>query len=187
MHRLAQILLEKETLDGDTIDPDYSRRNTRRPPRRDRTCQAIPVPESDHRIRPPIEGSIFFIPLTLNDPGRPSSHPRLFLPGMVPRKTYNLIWGNHRLSLGEKTRIMGVLNVTPDSFSDGGSVLFNGTGPLPRGRPWRPGGGSAGCGRGIHPPFFRSYFHPRRTGPGIVPVIRELVQRISIPISVDTY
>ena len=26
LHRLAQILLEKETLDGDTIDPDYSRR-----------------------------------------------------------------------------------------------------------------------------------------------------------------
>ncbi len=31
-----------------------------------------------------------------------------------------LTWGNHSLELGKRTLIMGVLNITPDSFSDGG-------------------------------------------------------------------
>lgn len=35
-------------------------------------------------------------------------------------KITNLVLGNHHFSLGEKTLIMGILNVTPDSFSDGG-------------------------------------------------------------------
>ncbi|MGD9138081.1 MAG: dihydropteroate synthase, partial [Desulfobacterales bacterium] len=39
---------------------------------------------------------------------------------MVLRKTYHLSWPGHTLSLGRKTCIMGVVNVTPDSFSDGG-------------------------------------------------------------------
>src|SRR2546423_14776564 len=38
-----------------------------------------------------------------------------------PRFDWNL--GNRSLSLGERTLVMGVLNVTPDSFSDGGLYL----------------------------------------------------------------
>ena len=38
-------------------------------------------------------------------------------------KKYNLAWQNHRLALGERTRIMGILNITPDSFSDGGKFF----------------------------------------------------------------
>ena len=30
---------------------------------------------------------------------------------------------DHALTIGERTLIMGVLNVTPDSFSDGGKYL----------------------------------------------------------------
>lgn len=37
------------------------------------------------------------------------------------RKTYNWQCRNHAVFLGERTWIMGILNVTPDSFSDGGS------------------------------------------------------------------
>ena len=39
---------------------------------------------------------------------------------MTPRK--KIIWQtlNKDISLGEKTLIMGILNTTPDSFSDGG-------------------------------------------------------------------
>lgn len=36
------------------------------------------------------------------------------------KKNYKLILGDHHFNLGEKTLIMGILNVTPDSFSDGG-------------------------------------------------------------------
>ncbi len=42
---------------------------------------------------------------------------------MTKRKKYRLLLGAKPLVLGERTLIMGVLNVTPDSFSDGGLHL----------------------------------------------------------------
>ena len=39
---------------------------------------------------------------------------------MVERPRFEITWGGRRLVLGPRTVIMGVLNVTPDSFSDGG-------------------------------------------------------------------
>jgi dihydropteroate synthase len=39
---------------------------------------------------------------------------------MRPRTKFQLELGSQKLILGERTLIMGVLNVTPDSFSDGG-------------------------------------------------------------------
>ena len=41
----------------------------------------------------------------------------------VRRKTFRLKLPSRTLVLGERTLIMGVLNVTPDSFSDGGQFL----------------------------------------------------------------
>jgi dihydropteroate synthase len=42
---------------------------------------------------------------------------------MFRRKTFHLKLPSRTLVLGERTLIMGVLNVTPDSFSDGGKFL----------------------------------------------------------------
>ncbi|HKD50723.1 MAG TPA: dihydropteroate synthase [Candidatus Acidoferrum sp.] len=42
---------------------------------------------------------------------------------MFHRKTFRLKLPSRTLELGERTLIMGVLNVTPDSFSDGGKFL----------------------------------------------------------------
>ena len=42
---------------------------------------------------------------------------------MTPRKNFRLKLPSRPLVLGERTLIMGVLNVTPDSFSDGGKFL----------------------------------------------------------------
>src|ERR1700752_492797 len=42
---------------------------------------------------------------------------------MFRRKTFRLKLPSRALILGERTLIMGVLNVTPDSFSDGGQFL----------------------------------------------------------------
>ena len=39
---------------------------------------------------------------------------------MFRRKTFHLKLRAHELVLGPRTLIMGVLNLTPDSFSDGG-------------------------------------------------------------------
>jgi dihydropteroate synthase len=42
---------------------------------------------------------------------------------MFQRKTYRLKFGKRTLALGKRTLVMGVLNVTPDSFSDGGKFF----------------------------------------------------------------
>jgi len=42
---------------------------------------------------------------------------------MIRRKTFRLKLPSRTLELGERTLVMGVLNVTPDSFSDGGQFL----------------------------------------------------------------
>ena len=42
---------------------------------------------------------------------------------MSPRKIFKLRLPSRTLTLGERTLIMGVLNVTPDSFSDGGKFF----------------------------------------------------------------
>src|ERR1700729_3727596 len=41
----------------------------------------------------------------------------------MPRKRFEWKLRDRTLSLGERTLIVGVLNVTPDSFSDGGRYL----------------------------------------------------------------
>lgn len=57
-------------------------------------------------------------------PPRPPSIP-LASPGAAPlvarRRRYRLKVGGGELVLGERTLLMGILNVTPDSFSDGGA------------------------------------------------------------------
>jgi dihydropteroate synthase len=42
---------------------------------------------------------------------------------MTPRPTFDLEIGHLNVRLGERTLIMGALNVTPDSFSDGGLYI----------------------------------------------------------------
>ena len=42
---------------------------------------------------------------------------------MFHRKHFRLKFPSRTLVLGERTLVMGVLNVTPDSFSDGGSFF----------------------------------------------------------------
>ncbi len=42
---------------------------------------------------------------------------------MMKRRRFRLHLPSRTLVLGERTLVMGVLNVTPDSFSDGGKFL----------------------------------------------------------------
>jgi dihydropteroate synthase len=42
---------------------------------------------------------------------------------MIVRKEYKLLVGGRTIVLGKRTLVMGVLNVTPDSFSDGGNFF----------------------------------------------------------------
>jgi hypothetical protein len=49
-----------------------------------------------------------------------------------------MAWGDRRLSLGERTCVMGIVNITPDSFSDGGRY-YDADGRH-RPRAWQTGG-----------------------------------------------
>jgi len=106
---------------------------------------------------------------------------------MALRKSYSLsIPGGTTLELGECTRVMGIINVTPDSFTDGGDCF------LPEratdraleledagadildigGESTRPGALPLSVDEEL-----------RR----VIPVIDQLSKRVSVPISIDTY
>ncbi|WP_246946065.1 dihydropteroate synthase [Bacillus pinisoli] len=92
----------------------------------------------------------------------------------------------NKLDFGKKTYIMGILNVTPDSFSDGGSyntiesatqrakkMIVEGADIIDiGGESTRPGSTKVSLEEELH-----------RT----IPVIKELSKRIDAPISIDTY
>jgi dihydropteroate synthase len=92
---------------------------------------------------------------------------------------------NHRMPIGERTLIMGILNVTPDSFSDGGQFVSVDTALAHAeqmisegadiidigGESTRPGGEPVSVDEEIA---------------RVVPVIEALVRRTDTPLSVDT-
>jgi len=128
-------------------------------------------------------------PLLSGPPGKPENPvdnlKSLKTNGMIQRHTYEIEGKGFRLSLGNKTRIMGVLNVTPDSFSDGGlfyhqeKAVAQGEALAAQGADLLDIGGESS----------RPFSDPISTDEEIeriVPVIKALAPKISIPISVDT-
>jgi len=90
------------------------------------------------------------------------------------------------VSLGRRTAIMGILNVTPDSFSDGGAY-YDQTGAIRRGLDLEAAGadildiGGESSRPGSTP--ISEAEELRR----VIPVVEGLRGKIRIPISVDTY
>jgi dihydropteroate synthase len=97
-----------------------------------------------------------------------------------------LIWKNFSLDFSKKTYIMGILNVTPDSFADGG-LYFDKSAAIERvyrmveegadiidigGESTRPGSEPISIEEEL-----------RRT----IPVIEAIAGKIKVPISIDTY
>jgi len=106
---------------------------------------------------------------------------------MEPRRRFTIpLPGGRKLFLGESTALMGVVNVTPDSFSDGGE-LFDAADAIEAGVRMAAfgaaiidvGGESTRPGAGA---VDQAEEHRR-----IIPVIKELAHRVSVPVSVDTY
>jgi dihydropteroate synthase len=106
---------------------------------------------------------------------------------MQPRRRYAVpLPHGGSLALGERVLVMGVINVTPDSFSDGGVFLERDTAVDAGvrmvdegadlldvgGESTRPGAGPVDEGE-----------EQRR----VLPVIESLAARVRVPISVDTY
>lgn len=94
--------------------------------------------------------------------------------------------GKYTLDYGGKTQIMGILNTTPDSFSDGGKyvdidkAIFHAKEMIKNGADIIDIGGES----------TRPGFDPVSVEQEIertIPVIRKLAKEIDIPISIDTY
>jgi dihydropteroate synthase len=105
---------------------------------------------------------------------------------MTLRKQYILKWGSFQIDFDKNTRIMGILNVTPDSFSDGG-MFFQREEAIARGELLAAQGADLLDIGGESARPFAEPVSPQEEIRRIVPVIEALSQRISIPISVDTW
>jgi dihydropteroate synthase len=97
-----------------------------------------------------------------------------------------LSWANYSLDFSRKTCLMGILNVTPDSFSDSG-LYFDTSGAIKRACQMAEEGadiidiGGESTRPGSEPLAIEEEL--RRT----IPVIRALSKEISVPLSIDTY
>jgi len=103
----------------------------------------------------------------------------------ISRDIFTLRTNRRKLIIGERTLIMGILNVTPDSFSDGGryqsyedaiehglKMVEDGADIVDvGGESSRPGAGQVSADEEMK---------------RVIPVIRELSKRVKVPISVDT-
>src|SRR5487761_960308 len=90
---------------------------------------------------------------------------------MIRRKKFALRLSSRTLALGERTLVMGVLNVTPDSFSDGGHFVDPAKAVARAFEMERPGSRAISA----HEEMAR-----------ILPVLNKLRGRLKIPISIDT-
>ena len=100
-------------------------------------------------------------------------------------RTYHLPCGRHTLILGKQTLIMGILNVTPDSFSDGGK-FFTFDDAVTQGQQlFEDGADILDIGGESTRPFSDAVTTEEEID-RVVPVIKEIAKRVSIPISIDT-
>ena len=90
------------------------------------------------------------------------------------------------LDIGEKTLVMGILNVTPDSFYDGGKY-YDIEDALTRARKMIDDGADIIDIGGESTRPNSSYVSADEEIRRIIPIIKELSKEIQIPISVDSY
>ena len=94
--------------------------------------------------------------------------------------------GQYKLELGQSTKIMGILNITPDSFSDGGRYNHVEQAVLRAKEMIEAGANIIDVGGESTRPGHRQISAEEELE-RIIPVIKELEKEINVPISVDTY
>lgn len=94
--------------------------------------------------------------------------------------------GNRVFSFGKKTYLMGILNVTPDSFSDGGN-FYGKDAALKHAEEMIQAGADILDigGESTHPGY--EMISAQEEIDRILPVISAIKERLDIPVSVDTY
>jgi dihydropteroate synthase len=104
---------------------------------------------------------------------------------MSGRTAYRLAWDRHVLELGRRTCIMGVVNVTPDSFSDGGLFFDFGAAVTQAENLAAEGADILDIGGESTRPFSEPISAEEEIR-RVAPVIAALAARIRVPISIDT-
>lgn len=100
-------------------------------------------------------------------------------------RTYSFKWKNYHLKLGPDPLIMGIINVTPDSFSDGGK-FFSVNAAVEHGEKLvQQGAHILDIGGESTRPFSDPVSEEEQIQ-RVVPVIKILAQKIGVPISIDT-
>jgi dihydropteroate synthase len=97
---------------------------------------------------------------------------------------HSLCWQNHVLNLGPQTAIMGIVNVTPDSFSDGGRFQAADAAVSHAEHLIRCGADIIDIGGESTRPFAQAV-SPKEEIARVLPVIKRLAQ-FPVPISIDT-
>lgn len=102
------------------------------------------------------------------------------------RQRWEIECAKYTLRLGGRTLIMGILNVTPDSFTDGGRYDTLDSALLQAERMAEEGADIIDIGGESTRPGVRPVPLKEEMG-RTIPVIKRLVKRIDLPISIDTY
>jgi len=101
------------------------------------------------------------------------------------REEFTLTWSDYSLRMGRRTMIMGVLNITPDSFSDGGLFFQRDKAVLQGLTMAREGADIIDVGGESTRPYSEAISDDEELD-RVIPVIEALKREISIPISIDT-
>jgi dihydropteroate synthase len=104
---------------------------------------------------------------------------------MFRRKKFRVRLPSRELVLGERTLVMGVLNITPDSFSDGGLYLDPGQAAERALEMERVGADIVDIGGESTRPGSEGISADEELG-RILPVLERLRGRLKIPVSIDT-
>ncbi|MCP4578545.1 MAG: dihydropteroate synthase [Deltaproteobacteria bacterium] len=99
---------------------------------------------------------------------------------------FTLKWSDYALHLGQRTHVMGILNVTPDSFSDGGRYLGKDKAVEHALEMAREGADIIDVGGESTRPYSQKISANEELD-RVIPVIEALSKELTIPISIDTY
>lgn len=106
--------------------------------------------------------------------------------GCQQRRRVDLKCGKNILKLGNRTYVMGILNVTPDSFSDGGDFSNIEKAIIHAKEMIEEGADIIDIGGESTRPGFQEVTVEEEIN-RVVPIIKRLVEEINTPISIDTY
>ncbi|MBB5174881.1 dihydropteroate synthase [Texcoconibacillus texcoconensis] len=104
----------------------------------------------------------------------------------VVKEKKQMQFGKHRLDFNHKTYVMGILNATPDSFSDGGKYIDVGQ-AVERAKEMVAQGADIIDIGGESTRPGAEYVTEEEESLRVIPVIKAVRQSVDVPLSIDTY